>query len=230
MDISTLAASPTTASSSQTSSAFSQLTDNFDTFLTLLTTQLRNQDPLEPLDTEQFTQQLVQFAGVEQSIQTKSNLETLINLQANSQREQSFDLIGRVVTIDSDQTQFNSERRDRETRWQYTVPDGATALSLQVVDQSDSVVATLDGPDTPGRHDLVWDGLNSNGQPVTDGTYRLRARAVLSNVSADTTPSPLAIQTRDIVSSVQFVDDAAQLRVAGQLVTPASVVRVDTAL
>lgn len=63
-------------------SAFSSLTKNFDTFLTLLTTQLRNQDPLDPLDTEKFTSQLVQFASVEQAIKTNQHLETLIALQS----------------------------------------------------------------------------------------------------------------------------------------------------
>jgi len=89
MDITAIASQQTQAASS---SAFSSLTTNFDTFLTLLTTQLRNQDPLDPLDTEQFTQQLVQFAGVEQSIQTNSNLETLIALQSSTYRAGALDL------------------------------------------------------------------------------------------------------------------------------------------
>ena len=76
MDITALS-SPST----QQPQAFSQLTENFDTFLTLLTTQLRNQDPLSPLDTEKFTEQLVQFASVEQSIQTNQHLEALLALE-----------------------------------------------------------------------------------------------------------------------------------------------------
>ena len=95
MDIASLTASAQTQSASST--AFSSLTENLDTFLTLLTTQLQNQDPLEPLDTEQFTQQLVQFAGVEQSIQTNSNLETLIALQSSSDRSSALELCTRSI-------------------------------------------------------------------------------------------------------------------------------------
>lgn len=224
MDLSSLNPAVSAAPNSQTSSAFSQLTDNFDTFLTLLTTQLRNQDPLEPLDTEQFTQQLVQFAGVEQSIQTNSNLETLISLQASSQREQSLDLVGRVASIESNETIFGNERTDRTTRWRYTVPQGVSAVSLHVIDASDNVIAELEGPDSPGRHDLVWNGLDSEGDAVADGTYRLRATAT----NSDGTNTALNIQTRDLVSGVQFNQSGPRLLIAGQIISPDAVVRVDT--
>ena len=94
-----IAALTETTQTPQTNGAFSQLTSDFDTFLTLLTTQLQNQDPLEPLDTEQFTSQLVQFAGVEQSIQANSNLETLISLQSGADKQASLDLVGRAVSV-----------------------------------------------------------------------------------------------------------------------------------
>src|SRR5262249_10208809 len=67
------------------SNAASQLAGNFDEFLKLLTTQLQHQDPLSPLDPNQFTQELVQFSSVEQQIQTNTSLSTLISLQQNAQ-------------------------------------------------------------------------------------------------------------------------------------------------
>ena len=85
--------STTTSSTSSSSSAASaagsnatqQLAGNFDTFLQLLTTQLQNQNPLDPLDTNQFTQQLVEFASVEQQVNMNTNLQTLISMQQTSE-------------------------------------------------------------------------------------------------------------------------------------------------
>src|SRR5213083_902330 len=66
------------------------LASNFSTFLTLLTTQLKNQNPLDPLDTNQFTQQLVQFAGVEQQLKTNDQLTSLVSLQQSAQATQAL--------------------------------------------------------------------------------------------------------------------------------------------
>src|SRR5580704_8962276 len=78
-----------------------EIAGNFDTFLQLLTTQLQNQDPLSPLDTNQFTEQLVEFASVEQQINENSNLQTLISLQQTSASLQALQLVGANVTINS---------------------------------------------------------------------------------------------------------------------------------
>src|SRR5258708_22542200 len=76
------------------------LAGNFSTFLTLLTTQLKNQNPLEPLDTNQFTQQLVQFAGVEQQINMNSQLTTLVGLQKATQTTSAMSFLGATATVD----------------------------------------------------------------------------------------------------------------------------------
>jgi flagellar basal-body rod modification protein FlgD len=81
------------------SSASQQLAGNFNTFLQLLTTQLQNQNPLDPLDTNQFTQQLVEFASVEQQINTNTNLQSLINLQQTSEATSALSLVGSTVTV-----------------------------------------------------------------------------------------------------------------------------------
>src|ERR1700749_3028733 len=89
----------TSADTSGLSSDAAGIAGNFDTFLQLLTTQLQNQNPLDPLDTNQFTQQLVQFAGVEQRINIKPSLGTLISLQQASQATQAVSLLGTNVTV-----------------------------------------------------------------------------------------------------------------------------------
>src|SRR6266446_7642850 len=99
-----------TASSSSSSSSNSTgvnkdtLAGNFTTFLQLLTTQLKNQNPLDPLDTNQFTQQLVQFAGVEQQLKTNDQLTTLVSLQKTAQSTQALGFVGKNAMVDGSTT------------------------------------------------------------------------------------------------------------------------------
>src|SRR5215203_4562265 len=83
------------------------LADNFQTFLTLLTTQLKNQNPLDPLDTNQFTQQLVQFAGVEQQLKSNEQLKSLIAIEKSAQATQALIYVGNTVAVDGSTQQFN---------------------------------------------------------------------------------------------------------------------------
>ena len=84
-------------------SALSSLSGNLDTFLKLLMTQLQNQDPTSPLDTAQFTSQLVQYSSVEQQIQTNTNLNSLLQLTQGNQVVQSASLLGKKAEVASDQ-------------------------------------------------------------------------------------------------------------------------------
>src|ERR1700716_1601953 len=93
--------------SSLTSTAGGTLAGNFQTFLTLLTTQLQNQDPLSPLDTNQFTQQLVQFASVEQQLKTNSQLTTLVSLQQTAQSTQALGFVGKTAVVDGSTATMN---------------------------------------------------------------------------------------------------------------------------
>src|ERR671912_163758 len=76
------------------------LTNNFQTFLTLLTAQLKNQNPLDPLDTNQFTQQLVQFAGVEQQLKSNDQLKALLELEKTAQSTNALIYVGNTVAVD----------------------------------------------------------------------------------------------------------------------------------
>src|SRR5437899_11989431 len=92
---------PPTSSSSGSSGSTSDPTvaGNFQSFLTLLTTQLKNQNPLDPLDTNQFTQQLVEFAGVEQQLKTNDGLTSLISLQQTAQSTQALNFVGKTAVV-----------------------------------------------------------------------------------------------------------------------------------
>src|SRR3954468_21748675 len=103
-----------TAPSTGAGVSFSSATDkttlagNFNTFLTLLTTQLKNQNPLDPLDTNQFTQQLVQFAQVEQQMKSNDQLQTLVSLQQSAQATAALSYVGSTVVLDGSSTQMTN--------------------------------------------------------------------------------------------------------------------------
>jgi len=115
------------------------LTDNFETFLTLLTEQLANQDPLEPLDSNQFIDQLVQFSTVEQQIASNESLQALLDLQSATARLTAADYVGKEVTTSSPQTRLD----EGGARWTYTLDRPAERTDLVVTDERGDVVATL---------------------------------------------------------------------------------------
>ncbi len=199
--------------------ALSQLTDNFDTFLTLLTTQLRHQDPLEPLDTEKFTEQLVQFASVEQSIQTNQHLEALLALQSASASETALAMVGRIASVSSDVATLTNE----EARWTYNLPENAGDISINIFDTSGALVATLAGASNAGAHKLIWNGETGNGGRAPQGAYRLAVEAT----DIDGEPLSVEIAARGRVDAVAFEDGAPEIEIAGQRFSLDLVSRVD---
>lgn len=214
MDIAAIANSQTASSQ-----ASSQLTANFDTFLTLLTTQLRNQDPLAPLDTEKFTEQLVQFAGVEQSIQTNQHLEALLALQTSSDNETALAMVGRAATVQTDIATLNNSA----AQWNITLPREAENVTAQVFDARGALVATLNAPKAAGAHSIIWNGETDNGARASDGAYRLSIAATDSEGNI----IDAAVSTRGRVDAVSFADGAPEIEIAGQRFALNLVSRVD---
>src|SRR5262245_29800369 len=108
----------TTGTTTGSSTSMGKLTENFDQFLALLTTQLKNQDPLSPMDSSEFTNQLVQFAGVEQQIATNKNLESLVTLQKSSQVMGALELMGKKVEVSGTTVPL----QDKSATFVYTLP------------------------------------------------------------------------------------------------------------
>lgn len=219
MEISALAQSTAAGPASNASRGFSQLTDNIDTFLTLLTTQLRNQDPLNPLEVEKFTEQLVQFASVEQSISTNTNLETLIRLQAGAGRESAVALIGRTVVAPDDRAALGD---GSAARWTYSLPQAASDLTLNVVDDAGGIVATLQGATSAGEHQIAWDGGRNGGENAAAGVYRLVVTA------RDSARQPIESSIRSFrqVTGLSFGDGGTELETAAGPVPLDDVTRV----
>jgi flagellar basal-body rod modification protein FlgD len=160
----------TTSSGSAAAStaATNSLTGNFNDFLTLLTTQLQNQDPTSPMDTNQFTSQLVEFASVEQQVNTNTNLTTLINLTQASSLYQSSAMMGHQVGVTS--SQLSLQNGNAELQYTLTAPQ---PVNLTVSNASGVAVyqTSLDG--STGSNTWTWNGVGTDGQTQPDGPYNV---------------------------------------------------------
>lgn len=157
----------TAASASATgTNALQQLGSNFNQFLTLLTTQLKNQDPTSPMDTNQFTQELVQFTGVQQSVQTNTNLSQLIKLQQGSEVLQSASVVGHRATVSAGQIALQNGAGEVT----FTAP-AAEQVQLSIVDGSGRAVRDVTLDAQAGSNDWSWDGRDNAGARVADGAY-----------------------------------------------------------
>jgi flagellar basal-body rod modification protein FlgD len=214
---------PTTTSSSSSSSSSATvigqqtIAGNFNTFLQLLTTQLQNQNPLDPLDTNQFTAQLVQFAGVEQQLQMNSQLSTLVSLQQTAQSTAALSFVGKTVGVDGSTAQLSNG----QALWSFSVPKPASA---NVVIKSSTGQTVYSGSYTlqSGTQQFAWDGRDNNGALQPDGAYTLSITAV------DATGQSVAISTEidGTVDSVDLTQNPPLLSIGGQNFTLSQVKRV----
>jgi flagellar basal-body rod modification protein FlgD len=202
---------PATGSGSLSSTTGATLAGNFQTFLTLLTTQLQNQNPLDPLDTNQFTQQLVQFAGVEQQLKTNDQLSSLLTLQATAQSTQALAFVGKTAVVDGSTAAVTSGR----ATWDLSVPTDSN-MNISITNSTGQTVFTGNYTVSAGKNQpFVWDGKGNDGTQWPDGQYKLTATA------ADTTGNPVAITTQiqGVVDSVDLTQSPPLLSINGQTYT-----------
>ena len=175
--------SPTTAAAQSVTStaatASTTLSGNFNTVLTLLTAQLKNQDPTSPLDTNQFTQQLVQYSTVEQQINTNANLTTLIDLNRASSLYQASAMVGHQVGVTSSQLAL----QDGAASLQFTLGT-AQPVEIAISDASGAAVykGTVQG--NAGSNAWTWNGVNSSGKSLADGAYTVSVTAAAGSKAA----------------------------------------------
>src|ERR1700679_3188234 len=158
-----------TSATSTGADAMSQLSGNFDTFLQLLTTQLQNQDPLSPMDSNQFTQQLVEFSQVEQQIDSNTNLQTLISQGTSQSGAYATSYLGKTVTVSGGQGALT----DGKAQWNYNLGAQASSALLTVTNASGQTVYNRSGPTAQGSNSFTWNGEDNNGNQQPDGTYTL---------------------------------------------------------
>ena len=165
-----------------------KLAEDFDDFLVLLTTQLQNQDPMDPMDSAEFTNQLVSFTAVEQQIQTNQNLETLADLSR-------LNNVGSVASYLGNEALIEAPSGDHTTdgiSWQYSNNDATESLVLRVVNEAGSTVYERTGNTGLGVHEFNWDGYNNAGTLMEPGNYSLEISAV--DDAGDTLKPGIAVQ------------------------------------
>lgn len=169
------ASSAAAASNDVTALGKANLVNNFDTFLSLLTTQLKNQDPLSPMDSTQFTQQLVQMSGVEQQLLTNDLLKQ-ISSNTGTGISTAVGLIGKQVKAVSD----NAQLANGQAAWTYNLPADAASVNVEIVDSKGTMfhAENLSGAQLKaGDHDFTWNGKDMTGTKAPDGVYTLRVTA-----------------------------------------------------
>jgi flagellar basal-body rod modification protein FlgD len=199
------------SSSSLNSTSGATLAGNFQTFLTLLTTQLQNQNPLSPLDTNQFTQQLVQFAGVEQQLKTNDELKTLVSMQQTAQSTQALGFVGKTAVVDGSTTTMTKA----SATWDLSVPTDSN-VKISITNSTGQTVFNGSYDVKAGNNKVfTWDGKGNDGTQWPDGKYTLTAAA------ADTAGNSVAISTQiqGVVSSVDLTQSPPLLSINGQTYT-----------
>jgi flagellar basal-body rod modification protein FlgD len=209
---------PSSSSSSSGSSAAaasalasSQIAGNFQSFLTLLTTQLQNQNPLDPLDTNQFTQQLVEFAGVQQQLNTNDSLATLVSLQQTAQSTQALGFVGKTAVVNGSTAALTNST----ATWELSVPANSN-VNVTIANTSGQTVFSGNYSVSAGNNQpFTWNGQGSDGTQLPDGNYTLTATAKDSsnNTVAVTT------QVQGVVSSVDLTQSPPLLSINGSTYT-----------
>lgn len=216
----TFTGTPSAAESSGVS-----LAKNFDTFLTLLTTQLKNQDPTSPMDSKEFTNQLVMFSQVEQSINQNKNLEKLLAMFATQQNSNNLNFIGKIVDVDDNQIEL---QQGGSGFWSYELPAGTANVKYNILNSAGKVVRTVtsvapDGGFPKGRIELAWDGKDGSSNALPAGKYKLE---VVSKDAGGKTIDGTKVYARGYVSSLDTMDGEQYLVVGGNKYLPSKVVSV----
>lgn len=193
-------------STSQMASSRSTIADNFDTFLSILTTQLKNQNPLDPLDTNQFTQQLVQFTGVEQQLKTNEFLETLMLSGQNTAKSDAVSYIGKEVTSSGKTGELTGTNA---AFWAYSADAKAANATITIKDSKGQIVYNQTGPLEAGPGTFRWDGKGSDGNMKPNGVYTIDIQGKDSNGQT----VKISTASIGIVTAVDFTGDVPLLTV-----------------
>jgi flagellar basal-body rod modification protein FlgD len=190
---------------------------NFQTFLTLLTTQLKNQNPMDPLDTNQFTQQLVQFAQVEQQLRQNDQLATLVALEKTAQSTTALAFVGQTVTVDGKTAALAGGK----ATWSFNVPKPVSA-TISIANATGQTVYTGAFTMSTGAQNFQWDGRDNAGTQWPAGNYTMSITA--KDAGGQTVSVPTEIQ--GLVDSVDLTVNPPTLSIGGQNYTLDKVKRV----
>ncbi len=174
----TTAIDPVTTGLSQAATVPSKELDR-DAFLSLLITQLQNQDPLNPTDSVEFTAQLAQFSSLEQLGNVNENLVQLQNFQASINNSQAVSLIGKEITANGNSLILAG---DQPAGCDFKLDGDASMVVVSIYDHTGEFVNSFESQNlTTGQHTLFWDGTDQNGTPVASGNYTFEVMAADAN-------------------------------------------------
>ncbi len=183
--------------------AMQQLSSNFSTFLTLLTTQLKNHDPTSPMESNTITQQLLMYSQVEQQIDTNDNLKTLISQGTTNASAMAATYLGKKVSI----TNGNASLTSGSATWTYNLDAASATTQLAITDSKGQTVFTTNGETAAGNHSFTWNGKDINGNQLADGTYKLGV------VAADSAGTKItsSVASAGTVSQIDMTSGTPQL-------------------
>jgi flagellar basal-body rod modification protein FlgD len=195
------------------------LSTNYTTFLNLLTAQVKNQDPLSPMDTTQWTNQLVQYSSVEQQLKGNQYLAQIAAGQSAGGMDSAVSYIGKTVVADN----AFSALKDGKADWQYALGATAAKATLSVLDSSGKTVWSGAADDlTKGVHAFSWDGKDSAGQPLPDGYYQLKIAAKTAN----DTDIDSAVSLKGVVTSAENDGGTVYVKIGNTEVPLSSIIQV----
>jgi flagellar basal-body rod modification protein FlgD len=209
-------------SGSSLNGSASTIAGNFDSFLKLLTTQLKNQNPLDPLDTNQFTQQLVQFSSVEQQLKTNQFMESLLLSNqvatAATTSAQAVAFIGKEVSAST--TLANLENGNAS--WLFNMSKTSSNAIITIKDSDGNTVFTDERPLVAGEGRFDWDGIGNDEQVKPDGVYQIQIDAK----DSDGNPITATTEMIGVVDGVDFTGDEPFLVIGKAHISMASVSKV----
>jgi flagellar basal-body rod modification protein FlgD len=210
----------TTSTQAQINSSQASLNSSYSTFLTLLTTQLQNQDPTAPMDSNTFTQELVSMNGVQQQLLTNQLLQQVVNNSSGASVASSVNLIGQSVTAAS----ANATLSGGSATWTYSMPTTAAQGTALISDANGNTVWTgALSQLSAGNDSFTWNGRTTSGSQLADGgTYTLS----ISAADASGAAVKPTISISGVVQSLQQVNGVAEAQVGATLVPLSSITGV----
>lgn len=205
---------------SKTAAAETKLAEDFSQFLSLLTVQLQNQDPLSPMDTTEFTNQLVAFTGVEQQINTNQKLDDLVALNLGTQFSQAQNYVGKEISYIA--SEFDYQGGAKMLR--YSLDSEAVFSQISILNEAGEVVYSTDGSRNVGAHEFVWNGETNGGLPAPPGTYEIQVDAL----DAEDNPINASTVVTGDVRGVETQNGTIYLLVGERAVPVGSVLNTNT--
>ncbi|WP_119678541.1 flagellar hook assembly protein FlgD [Indioceanicola profundi] len=198
--------------------ALKTLSDNYQTFLKLLTEQLKNQDPMQPQDASEFTNQLVQFSQVEQQIASNDKLDALIGTMNQNRPVQALSYMGKVIEMQGNGIALQEGKANLTV----TLPSPAASATVEFYDNTGLLVHSMSMPKTAGYHDLSWDGKSASGKQLQDGFYQVAVKAK----GSDGEDIATLVQSTGVVTGVDMSDGNTYLVVGVMAVKPENVLSI----